>query len=159
MGRTLATYASDSNYSVVYKIIEGDDGVIYCTCVGWKMRKDCKHLKRFHMEAEVLTVKKPRRVVKRSIESVKRGDTIVAIRSFSPHMKAGHRYVVTGGLDMDNVFRVQCDIKMQGRKCTCSWSPAPSDFQIDDPISPEEAKNAMTLPSIDDVLGFMKRDK
>jgi len=44
MGETLATNPSSSNPSVVYRIIRGADGVIYCDCPGWKMRKTCKHL-------------------------------------------------------------------------------------------------------------------
>lgn len=45
MGKTLATYPSSSNPNVSYNIIEGADSNIYCQCQGWKMRKNCKHLK------------------------------------------------------------------------------------------------------------------
>lgn len=48
MGDTLATNPSSSNPSVIYRIIRGGDGVVYCDCPGWKMRKDCKHLKAYH---------------------------------------------------------------------------------------------------------------
>lgn len=44
MGQILATYPSSSNPNVSYNIIKGADGVIYCSCPGWKMRKMCKHL-------------------------------------------------------------------------------------------------------------------
>lgn len=27
-----------------YEIIRGKDGVVYCTCPSWKMRKRCKHV-------------------------------------------------------------------------------------------------------------------
>jgi len=45
MGRILDTVQSSSNPGKTYDIIEGKDGVIYCTCTAWKMRKTCKHLK------------------------------------------------------------------------------------------------------------------
>ena len=45
MGRILDTVPSSSNPGKTYDIIEGKDGVIYCTCTAWKMRKNCKHLK------------------------------------------------------------------------------------------------------------------
>ena len=45
MGRILDTIPSSSNPGKTYDIIEGKDGVIYCTCTAWKMRKTCKHLK------------------------------------------------------------------------------------------------------------------
>lgn len=48
MGEVLATNPSSSNPSVVYRVLKGGDGVIYCDCPGWKMRKDCKHLKAYH---------------------------------------------------------------------------------------------------------------
>lgn len=48
MGDVLATNKSSSNPSIVYRIIKGGDGVVYCDCPGWKMRKDCKHLKAYH---------------------------------------------------------------------------------------------------------------
>lgn len=48
MGDVLATNKSSSNPSIVYRILKGGDGVIYCDCPGWKMRKDCKHLKAYH---------------------------------------------------------------------------------------------------------------
>ena len=51
MGDTLATNKSSSNPNIVYRIIRGGDGVIYCDCPGWKMRKDCKHLKAYHASA------------------------------------------------------------------------------------------------------------
>lgn len=44
MGNVLATYPSSSNPDKTYDIIEGADGVTYCNCQGWKMRKTCKHL-------------------------------------------------------------------------------------------------------------------
>jgi hypothetical protein len=48
MGEVLATNKSSSNPSIVYRVMKGGDGVIYCDCPGWKMRKDCKHLKAYH---------------------------------------------------------------------------------------------------------------
>lgn len=47
MGQVLATNPSSSNPSISYKIIKGADGIIYCDCPGWKMRKTCKHLVAF----------------------------------------------------------------------------------------------------------------
>ncbi len=48
MGMTLATNVSKSNPSKSYDIIEGGDGVIYCECMGWKMHRDCRHLREYH---------------------------------------------------------------------------------------------------------------
>ena len=45
VGRILDTVPSSSNPGKTYDIMEGKDGVIYCTCTAWKMRKTCKHLK------------------------------------------------------------------------------------------------------------------
>ncbi len=45
MGRILDTVPSSTNPGKTYDIMEGKDGVIYCTCTAWKMRKTCKHLK------------------------------------------------------------------------------------------------------------------
>lgn len=47
MGETLAEYPSSSNPDKIYRVQKGADGVIYCDCTGWKMRKDCKHLKEY----------------------------------------------------------------------------------------------------------------
>ena len=51
MGETLATNKSSSNPNITYRIIKGGDGVIYCDCPGWKMNKNCKHLKAYHASA------------------------------------------------------------------------------------------------------------
>jgi len=40
----LQTIPSTSNPNKTYQIILGGDGVTYCTCVAWKMKKTCKHL-------------------------------------------------------------------------------------------------------------------
>lgn len=45
MGKVLDTVQSSTNPGKTYDIMEGKDGVIYCTCTAWKMRKTCKHLK------------------------------------------------------------------------------------------------------------------
>ena len=50
MGRILDTVPSSKNPGKTYDIIEGKDGVIYCTCTAWKMRKTCKHLKEWHQK-------------------------------------------------------------------------------------------------------------
>lgn len=47
VGQVLATYPSSSNPSKSYSIIAGADGVTYCDCTGWKMRKTCKHLQHY----------------------------------------------------------------------------------------------------------------
>lgn len=49
MSQVLKTVTSSSNPGKHYDIIEGDDGIVYCTCTAWKMSKEnpknCKHLK------------------------------------------------------------------------------------------------------------------
>jgi hypothetical protein len=42
-GSVLATYPSSSS-STVHEVRLGNDGVTYCTCMGWRMNKHCKHL-------------------------------------------------------------------------------------------------------------------
>lgn len=42
-GHILATYQSSSGTGG-YEIREGGDGVVYCTCTGWRMRRTCRHL-------------------------------------------------------------------------------------------------------------------
>ena len=54
MGTTLKTVVSSSNPGKFYAIMEGADGVIYCTCTGWKMRKTCKHLDAYHRNTPTL---------------------------------------------------------------------------------------------------------
>lgn len=54
MGNVLATYPSSSNPSKSYDIIEGADGVTYCNCQGWKMRKTCKHLQDYQAGGGVI---------------------------------------------------------------------------------------------------------
>jgi len=51
MSKILATNQSSSNPDVIYKIIEGNDGTIYCECPGWKFKRDCKHLKQYHAKS------------------------------------------------------------------------------------------------------------
>ena len=46
LGTTMGT-ARNGKPAPVYEIIAGEDGRVYCTCIGWKMRKTCKHLKAF----------------------------------------------------------------------------------------------------------------
>lgn len=53
MGRILDTVPSSSNPGKTYDIIEGKDGVIYCSCTAWKMRKTCKHLKMWEQKQQV----------------------------------------------------------------------------------------------------------
>lgn len=46
--KVLAEYPSSSGKQV-WEIREGDDGVVYCTCPGWRFhsRRWCKHLEMF----------------------------------------------------------------------------------------------------------------
>jgi hypothetical protein len=43
MSILLAEYRP-SKGGVNHQIVMGNDSVTYCTCTGWKMRKNCKHL-------------------------------------------------------------------------------------------------------------------
>lgn len=58
MGKILAEYPSKSNPAVRHQIIEGRDGVIYCTCTAWKMKKNCKHLISYssNFGTEIITI-------------------------------------------------------------------------------------------------------
>ena len=51
MGTTLTTYPSSSNPAKKYNVILGNDGVVYCDCMGWKMNKRCRHLAAYHKTA------------------------------------------------------------------------------------------------------------
>jgi hypothetical protein len=44
MSTVLAEYAPSKGGGSNYSIVMGNDGVTYCTCPGWKNRKNCKHL-------------------------------------------------------------------------------------------------------------------
>lgn len=55
MSTILATYPSKSNPAKSYNVVEGDDGVVYCTCPAWRMqggdtnsRPPCKHIRDYH---------------------------------------------------------------------------------------------------------------
>ena len=47
MSEILWKAPSGSNPNKTYDIIKGGDGVIYCTCIAWKMHKTCKHLQAY----------------------------------------------------------------------------------------------------------------
>ena len=40
----LKQYPSKSTPGHYHKVMVGDDGIIYCTCWGWKKTRWCKHL-------------------------------------------------------------------------------------------------------------------
>lgn len=44
----LKTVQSSKNPGKTYDIVQGNDGVIYCTCPRWKFKKTCKHLEAYH---------------------------------------------------------------------------------------------------------------
>lgn len=46
--KVLATYPSSSS-CMAYEVRQGDDGVVYCTCPGWRFhsRRWCKHLEAY----------------------------------------------------------------------------------------------------------------
>jgi hypothetical protein len=54
MSRVLAEYSSNSKRGVKYNIVEGDDGIVYCTCWQWKKTRRCHHLE--HFEGHVMGV-------------------------------------------------------------------------------------------------------
>lgn len=50
--KILSVYTSSSNPGKEYQIVQGRDGVVYCTCTSWKMRKHCKHLDHYNSAAQ-----------------------------------------------------------------------------------------------------------
>ena len=42
--KLLGSIKSTSRSHIKYEIRQGKDGVIYCSCMAWKMHKNCKHL-------------------------------------------------------------------------------------------------------------------
>ena len=44
MSITLATYESSRGQGLQHTVMQGSDGVVYCSCTGWKFKKNCKHL-------------------------------------------------------------------------------------------------------------------
>lgn len=56
MPKKLAQFQSESNPGKHYDIIEGDDNVIYCTCMRWKMSKSCKHLTEYFGQTTATTL-------------------------------------------------------------------------------------------------------
>lgn len=78
MGEVLATNPSSSNPNVLYRIIKGADGIVYCDCPGWKMRKSCKHLVAFTggaAPAAPVASSKPKKAITK-IPGVKPGDVV-----------------------------------------------------------------------------------
>ena len=53
MSEVLGTYASSSS-NKVYQVIRGHDGVIYCTCPGWKFSRNCKHLQAYNSPSSAM---------------------------------------------------------------------------------------------------------
>lgn len=60
-----------------YEIIHGKDGITYCTCMGWKMKKTCKHLTALNEVKQLASVRKTvstpakRKVKKRPFKQAK----------------------------------------------------------------------------------------
>jgi len=50
----LQTIPSMSNPNKSYEIRLGDDGVTYCTCIAWSMKKHCKHLDVYQGSAKAI---------------------------------------------------------------------------------------------------------
>ena len=50
-GRVIREWPSSSNPSRSYQLIEGHDGVVYCSCPAWRFSKErpriCKHMKQW----------------------------------------------------------------------------------------------------------------
>jgi hypothetical protein len=44
MPDVLREYPSKSNPGKSHQVIQGRDGVVYCTCWGWKRTRSCRHL-------------------------------------------------------------------------------------------------------------------
>lgn len=70
MGNVLATYPSGSNPAKQYNIIQGNDGVVYCDCMGWKMNKHCKHLRDFESGHNVPVPKKADVTLDKTIDQI-----------------------------------------------------------------------------------------
>jgi len=49
--QVLQTYPSSSG-KTTHEVREGGDGVIYCTCPGWRFNKHCKHLDMWHAHVD-----------------------------------------------------------------------------------------------------------
>lgn len=62
--RVLAEYPSSSS-DEIHEVREGDDGVVYCTCKGWRFhnRRWCKHLENYTQHISEDVKKKFKQVV------------------------------------------------------------------------------------------------
>jgi len=72
----LKEYPSSSNPGKVYHVILGDDNVMYCDCMGWKMHRDCRHLRSYRQELSVQT-KADRMIIskhKSTVQTIKQTD-------------------------------------------------------------------------------------
>lgn len=56
--KVLATVNSSSGNGT-YGIREGDDGVVYCTCKGWRYYGTCTHLRRWIANHEPVVINSP----------------------------------------------------------------------------------------------------
>ena len=54
--RVLGKIKSSSNPNKYYDIKLGADGVVYCSCVAWKMSKWCKHLEEYHGRSQASSI-------------------------------------------------------------------------------------------------------
>lgn len=74
----LGTVASDSQPDTEYEIKRSPDGTLGCACMGWAIRKHCKHLDGYH--ASALPAKAVREVVAREQVRVKVGAETFTVR-------------------------------------------------------------------------------